>query len=261
MSLSLNHHAFRKALQLSLNEMGVLKEIYDLSHSRYCIKSKQKIAETLDLSERVVFDIIKMLTFKGYLIRNKKGGLKPTDFIIEISQETDRFAFIIKSDNYTLASSKIFQFVEDYKKNYTMQKVQSDYAESADDTMQKVQTSNTIEYTQSNSIAENEIFAEREEVFSIKTPPIPFDEFWDLYGKKVGDKAKCISYWNKLKDEERQKIIKTLPHFKQSIKDIQFLPYPQKYLSGKRWNDFVEDKKNTSLEEKYKGILKNISPE
>ena len=70
---------------------------------------------------------------------------------------------------------------------------------------------------------------------------IPFDVFWNLYNKKVGDKKKVESKWNKLKDDERQKIIDTLPTFLNSIKDKQFQPFPETYLNNKRWNDEISE--------------------
>lgn len=69
---------------------------------------------------------------------------------------------------------------------------------------------------------------------------ISFDVFWDLYNKKKGDKEKIEKKWNKLKDDERQKIIDTLPAFLNSIKDKQFIPFPETYLNNKRWNDEIE---------------------
>lgn len=66
---------------------------------------------------------------------------------------------------------------------------------------------------------------------------ISFDVFWDAYGKKVGNKKICIQRWTKLKDAERQKIIDTLPAFLASVRDRQYLPYPEKYLNEKRWED------------------------
>jgi hypothetical protein len=66
---------------------------------------------------------------------------------------------------------------------------------------------------------------------------ISFDVFWNAYDKKVGNKKLCIQRWNKLKDAERQKIIDTLPTFIASIRDKQYLPYPEKYLNQRRWED------------------------
>ena len=66
---------------------------------------------------------------------------------------------------------------------------------------------------------------------------IDFDKFWDLYDKKKGSKSKCISKWNKLKQSEKDKIFETLPIFLKSINDKQFQPFPETYLTDKRWND------------------------
>lgn len=72
---------------------------------------------------------------------------------------------------------------------------------------------------------------------------IVFDIFWNLYNKKVGDKNKCTAKWKKLKDQEREKIIQTLPVFLSKIKDKQFIPFPETYLNQKRWNDEMPTKK------------------
>ncbi len=68
---------------------------------------------------------------------------------------------------------------------------------------------------------------------------IPFDVFWDSYGRKEGDKNACKKKWHKLNDADRQKIIDTLPVFLAKIKDKQFQPYPATYLNQQRWNDEV----------------------
>lgn len=68
---------------------------------------------------------------------------------------------------------------------------------------------------------------------------IEFEQFWNLYNKKVGDKSKCLKKWVKLKDDDRQKIFKTLPLFLSSIKDKQFQPFPETYINQHRWNDEI----------------------
>lgn len=72
---------------------------------------------------------------------------------------------------------------------------------------------------------------------------IEFNVFWNLYDKKVGSKDKCITKWNNLSNEDRQRIIDTLPNFKSQIKDKQYQPYPETYLNGKRWNDEITEQK------------------
>ena len=99
--------------------------------------------------------------------------------------------------------------------------------------------------TQSQEEQEEE---EQEEEQEQKEINIEFSKFWNLYNKKVGDKNKIEKKWNKLKDDERQKIIDTLPNFLNSIKDKQYLPYPETYLNNKRWQDEIN---TTELKKEY----------
>jgi len=71
----------------------------------------------------------------------------------------------------------------------------------------------------------------------LKTGGIPFSEFWNLYNKKQGDKARCEKKWNALTQEDQQTAIKTIPDFKAQCSDKKFQPYPETYLNQKRWND------------------------
>jgi len=68
---------------------------------------------------------------------------------------------------------------------------------------------------------------------------IPFINFWNIYPVKVG-KAKCEPKWKKLTNEERVKIIDTLPRF---IKHKPFESYnhpnPETYFNQKRWEDEI----------------------
>ncbi len=83
----------------------------------------------------------------------------------------------------------------------------------------------------------SETNAIKEKKVNKKKVNIDFSVFWDLYDKKVGDKSKCVKKWNNLKDEDRSKIINTLPVFLKLIPDKQFQPYPMSYLNGNRWED------------------------
>ena len=74
---------------------------------------------------------------------------------------------------------------------------------------------------------------------SVNNINIDFEIFWNLYNKKKGDKDKIKIKWEKLKNEERQKIIDTLPTFLGSITDKQYQPFPETYLNNKRWNDEI----------------------
>lgn len=166
--LDLHFHPLRKALRLSLNEMALLKEIYELSnntvHNGWCTKSKAKISETLDLSERNIFVMIETLVGLEYVEKNELGFLRPTDFIRAVAQARDEVGFILKNGDYLLASTLINEMVEKNaegmkKVHRGMKKVHRGYEKSADEGMKKVQTSkiNLVEsFSKVNSSAEKE---------------------------------------------------------------------------------------------------------
>jgi hypothetical protein len=69
---------------------------------------------------------------------------------------------------------------------------------------------------------------------------VPFDNFWNMYGKKMGDRSKCEMMWKRLTDPERVMIIQTLPKFLSSIPDKQYQPYPGTYLNQRRWENELQ---------------------
>jgi len=84
----------------------------------------------------------------------------------------------------------------------------------------------------------------------VKEINIPFNKFWNLYNKKIA-KVKCEKKWAKLKDSEREEIMKTLPKFIAGIKDKQFQPHPYTYLNQRRWEDETQD----DTEAEYKKMI------
>lgn len=76
-------HPIRKAFNLSMNEYAVLDTIYHLSKNNkyggWCIKSKQNIADDLDLSRQTIIVIIKTLEEKGLLERGESDQLRTND--------------------------------------------------------------------------------------------------------------------------------------------------------------------------------------
>lgn len=68
-----------------------------------------------------------------------------------------------------------------------------------------------------------------------------FDEFWNLYPKKA-DKKKAFTVWMKIKPEDRDKIISTLPAFNLAMagRDASKIMHPTTFLNGERWNDELE---------------------
>lgn len=71
----------------------------------------------------------------------------------------------------------------------------------------------------------------------VKSEVYPFDEFWNDYEKKVGDKGKLMKKWAKIPDKERVKIKEYLPRYKEAQPDKKYRKNPETFLNNKSWND------------------------
>jgi uncharacterized protein YdaU (DUF1376 family) len=67
---------------------------------------------------------------------------------------------------------------------------------------------------------------------------IPFDIFWQMYGKKI-DRAKCEKKWSRLTDAEREDCINNLPAYVQATPDVSFRRNPETYLNNKSWENEI----------------------
>jgi len=78
---------------------------------------------------------------------------------------------------------------------------------------------------------------------------IEFEDFWNLYAKKIGSKDNCEKKWNNLKDIERQKIIDILPEYLKQFTELQYQPYPETFLNQRRWeNEIISKGKKSGMQ-------------
>lgn len=68
---------------------------------------------------------------------------------------------------------------------------------------------------------------------------LSFSEFWDLYDKKRGDKAKLEKKYDKISEEDRKKIIAHVKAYKLAQPDKQFRKDPATYLNNRGWEDEI----------------------
>ena len=73
---------------------------------------------------------------------------------------------------------------------------------------------------------------------------ISFDEFWDLYDKKIGDRTKVALKWLSLSDIDRVSVMAHIPLYIQSTPDKQFRKHPMTYLNNSGWKDEILNKSN-----------------
>lgn len=71
------------------------------------------------------------------------------------------------------------------------------------------------------------------------TTEYPFEKFWNLYDKKVGNKDKIKVKYEKLKEEERESIMETLPLYLKSTPEKIYRRHPDTYLNQRGWEDEI----------------------
>lgn len=76
-------------------------------------------------------------------------------------------------------------------------------------------------------------------VNDIKKLNISFDDFWDLYDKKKGDKGKVQKKWASLSNKEREKAMAYIPKYKIERPDKIYRKDPIRYLNDKTFNDEI----------------------
>jgi|TARA_R110000744_G_scaffold29511_2_gene70384 hypothetical protein len=67
-----------------------------------------------------------------------------------------------------------------------------------------------------------------------------FDQWWNLYNKKVG-KKKSIKVWNKLSPDNMQKCLNIVKQFVANTPEVKYRPHPLTYLVGEMWEDDLID--------------------
>jgi hypothetical protein len=67
-----------------------------------------------------------------------------------------------------------------------------------------------------------------------------FDDFWNLYDKKV-DRKVCEPKWEKLKHDDKEKIMSFIPKYIESQPDKKFRKDPETFLNRGAWeNEIIE---------------------
>jgi len=66
-----------------------------------------------------------------------------------------------------------------------------------------------------------------------------FDNFWNLYDKKIGDKSKVKKKWDKLSKEDQDKIMVYIPKYINSQPDKKYRKNPETFLNNLSWNDEI----------------------
>ena len=118
---------------------------------------------------------------------------------------------------------------------------------------QKSENQNTEIQKSENQTLINTEFKKELNVKNTKSINIHFEEFWEIYKKKI-EKAKCMEKWNKLSDKDRELIMIHIPIYENSLSDLKYLKKPMSYLNSKMWKDIEETENNFIPKKELKEI-------
>lgn len=72
-----------------------------------------------------------------------------------------------------------------------------------------------------------------------------FDDWWNDYDKKVGDKNRILPKWLKLTDADREAIRIDTPKRRAAQHEKKFRPNPESYINGRLWENEIIVYKST----------------
>ena len=224
--------------------MAVLKEVYDLSNNTkfggWCVKSRNKIADTLDLSRASVINHLNTLELKGYIDYDKETGrCRPTEMIRELAQERENIGIMIKTDGYETISLKIKEMIEAYpnkvkQANDGCQKIRQGVSKNLTGGVKNLDTMSI-----SLSISNKNIYAQAQNTLQVD---ICFDDFWGIYSgisteDNIARKKKAVAEWKKLNNDERLQAISYARKLKEMGRPASYVPAPDKLLRLKEFEN------------------------
>ena len=204
----------------------------------------------------------KYTTISNGFLRDKNLSLKAKGFLTVIMALPDDWDFSIKGICSVLKEGKtaIYGVIQELKENryckttpnrnekglilgldYVFyeepydEEPQQDYPHSDNRYMDNMPQLNTYENKENKGINDLSKKEEREESLSKKDEL--FEECWKAYRRK-GSKSKSKTYWNKLKDDEKNRV---LDHIKAyvSARDINYQQDFERYLRDKTFDSLV----------------------
>jgi len=107
---------------------------------------------------------------------------------------------------------------------------------------------------------EDENISEYESVDEVEILEYPsFEDFWELYDKKV-DKVATEKKWGKLTQEEKEQAIEYIPQYKLSEPDKTFRKNPLTFINNKSWNNEIITKSRSGNDAKIP-LASSFTPE
>lgn len=187
---------------LSANEKLLVGLVQSLSHQKgHCFASNSYMAECIGISASSVRQYLKSLEDKNIITRHLKKKESGEVEIREIKLTTPP-----SNSHHTPSENSLYP-------------PSNSHPPSAENSLHNKRDNNK----------ENK----KEEIVNNR-----FEEFWELYGKKVG-KEKAKINWIKLKEKEKDECLLAIPKYTLARPDIVYRKDPERYLKNRVWEDEI----------------------
>lgn len=117
-----------------------------------------------------------------------------------------------------------------------------------------IKTQENINFAKANRKPNTEYESDTENDLVFKDLNVSFEDFWDLYDKKVGEKGKLTKKWENLKPADRTAAMEHIPRYKLAEPNKKYRKNPDTYLNNKSWNDeIIHSNGTTGTNQKQSG--------
>ena len=227
---------------LTANHKLVMGVIVSLSKQKgHCFASNDYIAELIGRSSSLIRSIISDLHSMGLV--NRDLLYKPN------GQLDKRILSVVKSGGVVLAESEALnEPISEVKKE-----VGGDSPLAYPRLPAGIPPASPLAHNNKELIIKNNKVSNDQVLEKKKDPLDGFEEFWTKYDKKVG-KESAIKLWVKLKEAEKESILKQVEAYVLSKPEKVYRKDPERYLRHRVWEDELVITTQPLNEKKQNGI-------
>ena len=217
-----------KTLKLDCIDLLILQDVADFMNRRKIIKYTVNDKIYFSIQYSAIIEDLPILGIKKQALSDRLSKLVELEMLekVVIKNQAGSFVAFRLGEKYESIKYKPSESEIGTSSTLHLQKYSDTFAEVAD---------YAPKYSSTNNSSTNTKKEEREESLSKKDEL--FEECWKAYRRK-GSKSKSKNYWNKLKDDEKNRV---LDHIKAyvSARDINYQQDFERYLRDKTFDSLV----------------------
>ena len=220
-----------KTLKLDCIDLLILQDVADFMNRKKIIKYTVDDKIYFSVQYSAIIEDLPILGIKQQALSDRLSKLVELELLEKVVIKNQAGSFIAfrlgekyESIKYTPIESEIGT-----SSTLHLQEYQTTFAEVAD-------------YRPKYSITNNSSTNKEERDKSLSEKDELFEECWKAYRRK-GSKAKSKTYWNKLSNEERQRVLQHIKAYV-SVRDLSYQKDFERYLRDKVFDTVVVNNNN-----------------